>query len=64
VAFAAFMTQSYVVGIAGIGVVIAYNVWAWRQSELFPITPESASASAQVGWWVIALSLLAKIFSS
>jgi hypothetical protein len=57
------MMQSYLVGIAGIGLVVLYNVQAWRQSELFPISPESAKTAEKVAWWVIALTLLAKIFS-
>jgi hypothetical protein len=63
VLFAAFLAQSYLVGIAGVGLVVAYNVWAWRKAELFPISSDSANAAAQVTWWVVALSLLANIFS-
>lgn len=60
---AGFMMQSNLVGIAGISLVVFYNVRAWRQSELFPISPESASTAEKVTWWIIALSVLAKIFS-
>ena len=51
-------------GLAGVGLVVVYNVWAWRQAELCPISPESAGAAAKAGWWVIALSLLEKVFPS
>jgi hypothetical protein len=63
VAVASFMMQSYWVGTAGVGAVILYNFWAWRQPELFPISPESASTAKKAGWWVIALYLLASLFS-
>jgi hypothetical protein len=60
---AGFMTQSYGVGFAGVGVVVYCNSQSWRRAELFPISPESASTAEKVAWWVIALSLLAKMFS-
>ena len=63
VAAAGFMTQSYGVCIAGLGLVVACNAWAWRQSELFPISPESAGAAAKTGWWLTALYLLASVLS-
>lgn len=62
-AAAGFMTQSYWVGLAGVGVVVFYNLRAWRQSELFPISPESASTAEKVAWWVIVLSVIAQILS-
>ena len=61
---AALIAESYIVGAAGVAVVVGYNIWAWRQAELFPISPESASTAAQVSWWFLALAALAKIFSS
>jgi hypothetical protein len=60
---AGFMTQSYGVGFAGVSVAAFCNVQSWRRAELFPISPESASAAAQTGWWLAALYLLASIFS-
>jgi hypothetical protein len=63
VAVASFMLQSYGAGLAGIGLVVLFNAWAWRQSELFPISPEGASTAKKAGWWVGALYLLASIFS-
>jgi hypothetical protein len=63
VAVGGFVLQSYWVGLAGVGVVVVYNVWAWRQSELFPISPEGASTAKKAGWWVVALYFLASLFS-
>jgi hypothetical protein len=62
-AAAGFIAQSYGVGLAGVGVVVFCNFQSWRRAELFPISPESASAAAQTGWWLAALYLLASIFS-
>jgi hypothetical protein len=42
----------------------AYNLWAWRRVELFPISPESAQVAARVGWWLLAIAALLRIFSS
>ena len=61
---AALIAESYLAGAAGAAGVVGYNVWAWRQAELFPISPESAGTAAQVSWWLLALAVLAKIFSS
>ena len=61
---AGFIAQSYGLAVAGVALVVVYNVWAWRRSELFPISSESAGTAAKVSWWIIGLSFLAKIFSS
>jgi len=39
---------SYEPLLASACVAIAYNVWAWRRAELFPISAESAKAAATV----------------
>ncbi len=48
---------------AALGPTIALNVWAWRDAEMFPISPESARKAARVGWWTGAISLVLGIFS-
>src|SRR5688572_1108691 len=30
----------------------AFNVWAWRRVQMFPIPKENAQAAANVGWLV------------
>ena len=56
--------ESYWVGALLVCLVVFYNLWAWRQVELFPISAESAKLAAQVNWWVIVLAVLVKVFSS
>lgn len=61
--FGGLVAESYLAAVAGVGIVVAYNMWAWRQVELFPISTESARVAANVNWWVLALAALVKIFS-
>ena len=61
---AALLTTSYLVGITGLGLVFAYNRWAWSRVALFPISPESAKMAERVSWWLLLGCVLTKIFSS
>lgn len=61
---AALLTASYLVGIAGLVPVLAYNLWAWRRVELFPISPESAQTAERVSWWLLIGLVLTRIFSA
>lgn len=56
--------ESWLPGIAGIGLVWAHNVWAWRGVELFPISEEAARTAARVSWWLLAVGALLKLLSS
>jgi hypothetical protein len=51
--------------LAGACVALAYNAWAWRRAELFPISAESAKAAAAVetGWAVGALAYFLSVFN-
>jgi hypothetical protein len=49
--------------LAGACLTVAYNVWAWRQVELFPISIESSRQSSAASWWVHVLSILAAMMS-
>lgn len=59
--FAALVTESSWIGLAGLALVVAHNVWAWQRAELWPISPTSAATAHKVGWlaalttWVVAL---------
>lgn len=61
---AALLTESYLVGAAGLGLVIGYNCWAWKRVTLFPISPESAKTAERISWWLLVGFAIAKIFSS
>lgn len=61
---AAMVLESYAVGAAGLLLVVAHNIWAWRRVELFPISEESAKVAARVSWWLLAVGALLKLFSS
>lgn len=61
---AALLTESYLVGVAGLGLVIAYNCWAWKRVALFPISPESAKTAERVSWGLVLGCVIAKVFSS
>jgi hypothetical protein len=56
--------ESWVASAVGVAIVVCYNVWAWRQVELFPISPESAKVAARVSWVVLMVAAIARIFSS
>ena len=40
----------------------AFNVWAWRRVEMFPIPKENAQAAAKVGWLVASAWALLALF--
>ena len=61
---AGMVLESYAVGLLVAALVVPYNIWAWRQVELFPISKESAKVAAQVSWWLLVLLAVFKIFSS
>jgi hypothetical protein len=41
----------------------AFNVWTWRQAEMFPIPKGNAQAAAAVGWFLTGLYALLALFS-
>jgi hypothetical protein len=49
--------------LCGLPVAVAYNVWAWRRAEMFPIAPETAANARRASWLVTLLSALG-IFGS
>ena len=62
-AILAVATASYWVFVAGLALVVAYNLWAWRRVDLYPIPVESAKAAAQVSWWLLLSAALLKLLS-
>lgn len=44
--------------LAGGCLTVAYNRWAWKQVELFPITADSARKSRTAGRWANVLAFL------
>ena len=60
--FAAALVSPWLT-LAGGCLTVAYNVWAWKHVELFPITAESARNSSRASWWTHILSLLALLMS-
>ena len=49
--------------LCGLPFAVAYNFWAWRRAEMFPIAPESVANARRAGWLVTVLSALG-IFGS
>jgi len=56
--------ESWFAFVAGLGLVVVHNIWAWRRVELFPISDEAAKTAAQVSWWLAAIVILVRLFSS
>lgn len=44
--------------LCGLPFAVAYNFWAWRRAEMFPIAPESVANARRAGWLVTVLSAL------
>jgi hypothetical protein len=63
-AFAGLALASWWAFLAGLAVIVAYNVWAWRRAELFPISEASAQAAGRVSWVILAVGVLARLFTS
>lgn len=59
----ALIGNSLVGAVFGIAVAGTYNILAWRNAEMFPISPESSIAARKVGWLVNLLVVLG-IFGS
>lgn len=58
----ALLTRSLEVALAGLALVVAHNVWAWRRVELWPIDANSAQTAARVSWLATVLAWLAILF--
>ena len=58
----ALLAQSIWTGLAGLTMVGALNVWAWRRVERWPIAANSAKTAARVGCVATALAWLAILF--
>ncbi|MDM0032815.1 hypothetical protein QTI33_11840 [Variovorax sp. J22P271] len=41
---------------------LAFNWWAWRRADMFPIPKENAQAAAAVGWFLAGLYALFALF--
>lgn len=50
--------QSVWVGCAAAQLALAYNLWAWRRVDLWPISKEAADTANKVSWIVGLLGLL------
>lgn len=61
---AAMVSQSYLVAVLLVVLVVSYNMWAWRRVELFPISTEGAKLAAQANWCLIGIAAFVKLFSS
>lgn len=65
----AFSVLGAVVGDPGLGALggipfaVAYNMWAWRKAQMFPISSDVASSARKVGWFVNLLTVLGIIGS-
>lgn len=60
--FIALFAQSLWSGLAGLAMVAAYNVWAWRRVELWPIDANSSQIAARVGLLATVLTWLGLLF--
>lgn len=60
--FITLLAQSWWAGLAGLTLVVAYNVWAWRRVELWPIDSNSSQTAARVSWLATVLAWLAVLF--
>jgi len=54
----AFVGHPGLGGLCGIPFALAYNIWAWRKAEMFPISSDAASSARKVGWFVNLLTVL------
>jgi hypothetical protein len=50
--------QSVWVGCAAAPLALAYNLWAWRRVDLWPIAKDAADTANKVSWVVGLLGLL------
>ena len=57
------IARPWAVFVVGFFVSAAFNAWAWRRAEMFPIPKENAKAAAAVGWFVAGLYALWALFS-
>jgi hypothetical protein len=51
------------VGLVGVPIAVAFNIWMWKRAELFPIAGENASTARRVNWVVNVLALLGIFWS-
>lgn len=49
--------------LGGIPFAVAYNMWAWRKAQMFPISSDAASSARKAGWFVNLLTVLGIIGS-
>lgn len=50
--------QSVWVGLAAASLALAYNLWAWRRVDLWPISKDAAGTANKVSWVVTLFGLL------
>ena len=58
-----FIDNPLVTAIIGLPFAVAYNIWAWRIAEMFPIFPQVSVRARKVSWLVNLLAVLG-IFGS
>jgi hypothetical protein len=61
---AGLLLTSWLAFASALALVVAYNLWAWRRVELFPISEESARNGAAALWVVVIVGTVARIFST
>jgi hypothetical protein len=49
--------------LAGVPLAVAYNIWAWKRAEMFPISAGASSSARKVSWFVDLLAWLGLIGS-
>ena len=57
------VVNAMILGLVGIPIALAYNVWAWKRAELYPISEDSANTSRRGSWIVNTLALLGIFWS-
>jgi hypothetical protein len=60
---AGFLTSSWLAGLSGGLLAVAYNLWAWQREVLWPILRENAQAANRANWVVVAVSIFISFLS-
>jgi hypothetical protein len=57
------VANSMILGLVGIPLAVAHNLWAWKRAELWPISGKSSKASRRGGWIVNTVAVLSIFLS-